>query len=117
MPDAKGVEALDKHLWTFNPNNFLPHGSAKTTKSDHKALQPVWLTCKDENPNEADVLILAQGASSEKIGEFDMCCEMLDGHDEAAVKEARERWKTYKEQGFEVTYWQQDQNGAWSKSS
>ncbi len=23
------VEALTQHLWTYNPNEFLPHGNAK----------------------------------------------------------------------------------------
>ena len=35
------VEALTQHLWTFRPDSFLPHGSAK---DGHAELQPVWLT-------------------------------------------------------------------------
>ncbi len=116
MASEKEVGALDKHLWTFNPGSFLPHGSAKSIKGeDVVAAQPIWLTDKDENPNSADVLIIAHGASSEMHGDFDLCCEMLDGHDEAAVADARGRWKTYKEQGFDVTYWQQNESGIWAK--
>ncbi|MCK5384687.1 MAG: DNA polymerase III subunit chi [Alphaproteobacteria bacterium] len=115
MRDEKDVEALNAHLWTFNPNSFLPHGSVKTSKSDTESMQPIWLTYKDENPNNADVLIITHGASSEMHGDFPLCCEMFDGHDEQAVADARERWKAYKEQGFEVTYWQQNERGGWAK--
>lgn len=116
LHDEKEVGALDTHLWTYNLNSFLPHGSAKTIKEDDEvSAQPIWLTCEDENPNNADVLIIAHGASSEMHGDFDLCCEMLDGHDEQAVSGARERWKAYKEKGFDVTYWQQDEQGGWSQ--
>jgi DNA polymerase-3 subunit chi len=116
LRDKKEVSALDTYLWTFNVNSFLPHGSAKTIKDDDVVpVQPIWLTDKDENPNGADVLIIAQGASSGMHGEFSLCCEMLDGHDEQAVSSARERWRAYKEKGFDVTYWQQDERGGWTK--
>ncbi len=115
MQDEKEVAALDTHLWAFSQNSFLPHGSAKDIKAEDIAKQPIWLTSADENPNEADVLIIAHGAASEMHGDFDLCCEMLDGHDKRAVAAARERWKAYKEKGFEVTYWQQDEQGVWAK--
>ncbi len=116
MRDEKEVGMLDTHLWTSNPNNFLPHGSAKTIKDDNDvSVQPIWLTVKDENPNSAEVLIITHGASSEMHGDFSLCCEMLDGHDDQAVSDARERWKDYKKQGFDVTYWQQGESGGWAK--
>ena len=117
MPDEKQVEALNTLLWTYNPNSFLPHGSAKTTGKDDASLQPLWLTDRDENPNNADVLVVTHGADSAIQSDFALCCEMFDGHDERAVAAARERWKVYKSQDFEVTYWKQDERGAWSKSS
>lgn len=115
MPDARAVALLDKLLWTFNPNSFLPHGSAKTSKDEDIALQPIWITDKDENPNKAEILIVTHGASSDIVGDFSLCCEMFDGHDEQAVASARERWTVYKEQGFDLTYWQQDEHGGWAK--
>lgn len=107
------IERLGEHLWTHNPDSFLPHGSKKDGFADR---QPVWLTTEDENPNGADVLILVQGAHSEIHGNFKLCCEMLDGRDNDAVTGARSRWKTYKDAGFEVTYWQQGTKG-WEKKS
>lgn len=87
------LEWLNNALWTYDPASFLPHGMAK---DGHAAEQPVWLTTEDENPNQATVLVLTDGASSAMMEKFDLCCELFDGNDEAAVLAARERWKTYK---------------------
>lgn len=102
------AEHLNEHLWTYHPDSFLPHGSKK---DGNAALQPVWLTSKDENPNGADVLILTHGSITEISKDFSLCCEMLDGRDESAVKEARTRWKSYTEAGHKVTYWKQSERG------
>ena len=39
---------------------------------------------------------------------------MFDGDDADAVAAARERWSEAKAQGFEVTYWQPDEQGRWA---
>lgn len=114
MVDDRAVEQMNEHLWTFNPNSFLPHGSAKDGNAE---MQPIWLSAEDENPNGADVLIVGAGAQSAMQGDFTLCCEMLNGHDEQAVAAARGRWKVYKEQGFDVTYWQQGDAGGWEKKA
>ncbi|PJB69034.1 MAG: DNA polymerase III subunit chi [Alphaproteobacteria bacterium CG_4_9_14_3_um_filter_47_13] len=114
MADDKAVEKLNDLLWTFSASSFLPHGSRKDGFAED---QPIWLTDKDENPNQADVLILTDGVSSENVADYKLCCEMLDGRDGEAVKAAREKWKSYKESGYEVTYWQQNEKGGWDKKA
>ncbi len=107
------VERLNTHLWSYDPNSFIPHGSAK---DGHDTDQPVWITANDENPNKADVIILTQGASIEgSDNDFQLICDMIDGRNEQAVNDARARWKTYKDDGHEVTYWQQTPQGGWDK--
>ena len=114
LADERSVKQMNEHLWTYAPNSFLPHGS----KADGSAEdQPVWLTDADENPNGADVLILGNGVEAENQGDFDLCCEMLDGNNPEAVKAARERWKSYKEKGYNVTYWQQTDRGGWEQKA
>lgn len=105
------VEAINEHLWTFDPESFIPHGSAK---DGNEADQPVWITEKDENPNAADVLILTHGAEAPLPVEFSLICDMLDGRDPQAVAAARTRWTSYKEQNHSVTYWQQGEK-SWEK--
>ena len=109
----QNVEALNTHLWAYNPNSFLPHGSEKDGNPEQ---QPIWLTDKQENPNNADILILTHGAENENIEDYKLCCEMLNGNDQDAVSRAREKWKLYKDEGFDITYWQQGQNG-WEKKA
>ena len=114
MADDSEVERMNKHLWTFKQNVFLPHGSKKDGYAEK---QPIWLTSKSENPNQANVIILTQGMTEENLEDYDLCCEMLNGHDDNAVKEARERWKKYQDAGLEVTYWHQNDNGGWDKKA
>jgi DNA polymerase-3 subunit chi len=108
------VEALNTLLWTYDERGFLPHGSARDGAAE---LQPIWLTAKDENPNRAEILVLADGARSDAVGGFERCLELLDGNDEAAVTAARAHWQGYKEAGHEVSYWQQDARGKWARQA
>jgi DNA polymerase-3 subunit chi len=114
MQDKKEVTRMDAVLWSYKENSFLPHGSAK---NGNAARQPIWLTDKSENPNRATTLILTQGMIEEDLTPYDLCCEMLNGHDETAIKDARKRWKIYKEQGFKVTYWFQSDTGKWGNKT
>lgn len=108
------VEVLDTALWTFNPASFLPHGYVR---DGFEADQPVWLTTEEENPNAATMLVLADGASSDKVGDYALCCEIFDGNDEDAVAAARARWASYKAAGHDLSYFQQDDAGKWQKKS
>ncbi len=106
------VEALNLALWTYHPNKFLPHGSMRDGNAHD---QPVWLTAEDENPNGAQVLVLTDGAASDRLEDFERCLEMFDGGDEAAVTAARGRWQAFKAAGHEVTYWRQGERGGWER--
>ena len=108
------VDALNNHLWTFDPNGFLPHGSVRDGEAGR---QPVWLTHLDENPNDAGFLFVADRARSERVEQFKRCFELFDGRDDAAVAETRERWKAYRAAGHTVVYWQQTPSGGWEKKA
>lgn len=108
------VEALDAALWTYDPASFLPHGYVKDgTEAD----QPIFLTEEDVNPNNANVLILTDGAAADDVGRFTLACEIFDGNDDAAVQAARGRWKKYKEQGHTIAYYQQGDGGKWEQKA
>lgn len=111
--DEKEAERLNEFLWVFQPDIFLPHGTKKDGNTDK---QPVFLTATNDNPNNADVLILTQGTTAEDISGFKLCCELLDGRDGEQITAARERWKTYKDSGFALTYWQQGAK-SWEKKN
>ena len=107
------AEHLNTHLWTYDPNSFIPHGSAK---DGNETDQPVFLSTSAESPNDADVLILTQETEAPKIDDqFKLICDMIDGRNEQAVAAARTRWKAYKDAGHDVTYWQKSPQGKWEK--
>lgn len=110
--DEEKTKEIDEYLWTYDAESFIPHGS-KTGKrsSEH----PVWITSKEDNPNGANMLIIFNGAETGDISSMDLCCELFDGNDEKTLETTRSRWKEYKEKGFELSYFQQDENGRWDK--
>lgn len=108
------VEALAGHLWTYHDRSFLPHGSVK---DGHAEDQPVWLSDRDERPNGAEVLFLTDRAETGHLDDYALCAVLFDGKDADAVAASRDQWRTFKEAGHEVTYWQQDDTGKWEKKA
>lgn len=108
------VESLCGLLWNYRNEGFLPHGS---TEDGNAALQPIWLTDQDENPNNASVLFLTDGAVTENIGMYDLCCELFGDSDAETVSAARGRWSAYLNAGHYLTYWQQNSAGGWEKKA
>lgn len=110
---AERVEHLSALLWTYDDASFLAHGSARDgTAAD----QPIWLTDRAENPNEASLLIVVDGVEAEDFAAFQRIADMFDGNDEDAVAAARERWRRAKAEGHTLTYWQQTPAG-WEKKA
>ena len=106
------VEALNRALWTFGRENFLPNGSREDGFAED---QPVFLTDRADYPNGATVLVLVDGAELEPPPQFARCLYLFDGHDEAAVGQARALWRKCQERGAALTYWQQTERG-WHKA-
>lgn len=111
---AERLEAIDTLLWTYKEDSFLPHGTAK---DGPPAEQPVFLTTKDENPNQAAVRFLVDGATIAKFMGYVRVVLIFDGQDQAALETARAQWKAAKAEGCGVTYWQQSEAGRWEKKS
>lgn len=107
------LDFLNTVLWTLGKASFIPHGSEK---EGFVKDQPIWLTLKDENPNEAQFLIQTDGVDSPSLSSFERCLDLFDGNDEEAIASARDRWKKYKDQGHIITYWKQSVSGGWEKN-
>jgi DNA polymerase-3 subunit chi len=109
---SERVEALNAALWIYDDRSFLPHGSASDGFAEH---QPIWLTTAEENPNQARVLVLTDGAAG-AVERWPLVLEIFDGNDAGMVAAARERWKAYRQAGHELAYWRQDKRGKWSQA-
>ena len=112
-PEPERVEHLDGWLWSFRDDSFLPHGVAGEPMAE---AQPVLITSGMERTNVADALFLIDGAEAGDLTGYQRCLILFDGRDEAAVADARRRWKALKGQGLAISYWKQTDRG-WEKSA
>lgn len=112
--DKERVEYLNHFLWTFSDRVFLPHGSSQDGNGEH---HPIWITHDNDNPNQADLMILCDGAEIENLETFDLCCYFFDGNNKDAVTKARTYWKNLSETDLDLTYWQQGDQGGWQKKN
>jgi len=107
------IDALDALLWTFRDDSFVPHG---THRESTAAEQPVLLTVNKDNRNSAAVRFLVDRAPPPQDAASYLRIVMLfDGEDPEALAEARSRWREARDQGFDVTYWQADEQGRWQQ--
>ena len=108
------VEALNTLLWTYRDESFLPHGSARDGSA---ALQPIYITAADDNPNGAQVRFLVDGAELADAKPYARIVYVFDGSDADALSQARAAWQGAKAQAHEVSYWQQDEDGRWQQKA
>jgi DNA polymerase III subunit chi len=109
--DVAALDALSTALWAQPA--WLPHGVASDGDAD---LQPIWLSADAEPVNGARYLFLVEGAETDRIRDYDRAFDIFDGNSPEAVAAARTRWKTAKEAGHSLTYWQQTES-SWQKKA
>lgn len=111
---SERAESLSADLWTYRADSWLPHGCAT---DGHSEDQPIWVTPLNENPNGAQFLFLTHSSDVDDMGQYERCFVVFDGHNDGVVQNARVQWKTYKEAGHDLTYWQQTDAGGWEKKA
>lgn len=116
--DEKRLKKLDEHLWSYDAEKFLPHG----TKADGEPeTQPIYLTAEGDNPNEADVRFFVHGApappplAGAETAPKLRAVLMFDGNDPAELAAARAQYKALREMGCELIYLQEDEAGKWEE--
>ncbi len=112
--DTARLESLDDALWTYRDASFLPHGRDDGARPER---QPVLLTVHDENPNEADVVFLLDGAGAPAdLKGVERVVVLFDGGDAGSVQAAREMWKRVAAGQGAASYWRQNARGGWEKA-
>jgi DNA polymerase III subunit chi len=107
------TEALDAHLWTYRDDSFLPHA---TSRVGDAADQPIVLAVEEGNPNAANVRFLIDNAPlPANCASYERMVLLFNGEDDEALASARATWTDCKARGFEVTYWQADEQGRWRR--
>ncbi len=104
--------ALDRLLWTYTPESFLPHARAG---GEGDADQPI-LIAPDVTPaNGARHVAIVDGQWRDEALGFDRAFHFFD---DEAIREARLAWKALAERdGVERRYWKQDDAGRWEKAA
>ncbi len=110
------VEFINSLLWTYSDESFIPHGSKKDGFAKE---QPIWLSSEDDNPNQAEMLFLVDGATIElkEIKNFERIFNIFDGNIEESLQQARRFWKELSATEEEKNYFQQDETGRWNKKA
>ena len=96
--DAAQAEAIDDLLWSFDPDEYLPHQIAGMDEGDDET--PILIATPEMDVPARAMLINLRDAAP--TGSFDRVLEVVPA-DPAARAPLRERWKHYQALGFDVT--------------
>ena len=104
--------ALDRLLWTYAPDSFLPHAQAD---GEGDAAQPILITQHPAAANAARNIALADGVWREESLGFDRAFHFFG---EDRIAQARAAWKALADRtGIERRYWKQNENGRWEQAA
>lgn len=112
---ARRVNRLDEYLWDYRPESFLPHGT-KADSAPHT--QPIYLTCENDNPNNAQARFFLEGARvapvlAAEAAPSERALLLFDGNDEQELADARAQWAELRDAGYSLVYHQQSESGGW----
>ena len=103
---------LDRLLWTYLPDSFLPHGQAGGAADGD---QPVLIAADAAAPNGARNVALADGVWRDEALTFDRAFHFFD---DDRIQEARLAWKALAgREGIERRYWKQGDGGRWEQAA
>lgn len=95
VADAEQARHMDRLLWTFRQQSFLPHGLIEEAD---RALTPILISHSGEPDGESQVLINLALDVPPYFGNFDRLCELVD--QDPKVRDAgRQRYAYYRAQG------------------
>ncbi len=89
---------VDDLLWTFSDRSFVPHG-VWPAEPEFASTTPVMISNGALPESHRDVLINLGADVPPGYAEFSRVCEIVGG-DEDAKRQARVRWRSYKEAGL-----------------
>ena len=99
-PDAATTDALDKLLWQYPATAFIPHCRSDAAESEE---MPVVLNSGGERFPHHDLLISLHQECMPFFSRFDRVIEIV-GTDAEDSHLGRERYKFYKDRGYELRH-------------
>lgn len=101
LPDADSCDALDKLLWQYPDTAFIPHSRCDEVDAEK---MPVVLSCDDNDkfPHH-DMLISLHNECVPFFSRFERVIEII-GTDQTDSRLGRERYKFYRDRGYELRH-------------
>jgi len=100
---APTLVRLDRALWTFDPQEFVPHLLLRADVAPPPRLQrtPIWLVERAEQAAHLPVLVHLGDEPAEGFESFTRLIEIVST-DAAERDAARRRWKHYAARGYAI---------------
>jgi DNA polymerase-3 subunit chi len=108
-PLEERLKIVDKTLWTFSTNAFIPHGDRSLGFCEK---QPIYFTNQFENPNGAKTLLLVDTLDYQNYAGFEKVFFVFESKREA--EDAELLFNDLKKEKENVNYWKQSSKG-WEK--
>jgi DNA polymerase-3 subunit chi len=108
-PLEERVKVVDKTLWTFSTDAFIPHGDRSLGFCEK---QPIYLASQFENPNDAKVLALVDTLDYKSFGDFEKIIIIFE--EKTQAEDANALYDDLKKNNENVRYWKQSPKG-WEK--
>ena len=103
--------AIDRLLWSYSPQSFLPHGQA----DEDVAAQPVLIAADAVPANAAGNIALIDGRWRDEALSFDRAFHFFDAE---RIADARAAWKMLADRDdIERRYWKQNDAGKWEQAA
>ena len=104
--------AIDRLLWTYTPESFLPHAIAG---GEADPAQPILIAADSIAVSTARNIALADGIWRDEALTFDRAFHFFDAD---RIAEARVAWKALADRdGIERRYWKQNDAGRWEQAA
>lgn len=111
VPDAARLDALDDLLWTQRQGSFLSHERFVRTPPV-EPLPKVLLGEAEPPEGWQDILLTLCPTVPPFFSRFERVLEIVPG-DATSRAQCRERFKFYRERGYELKTFEQTSEGAW----
>jgi DNA polymerase III subunit chi len=101
-PDREEARHLDRLLWTFRQESFLPHGLVGSVEAE---LTPILISLDGSPEREHQVLLNLARALPAGLERVERLCDLVD-NDPVVRQAGRERFRAYRERGYQPVHHQ-----------
>lgn len=112
---TSGAQAddIDGALWSFRQNSFIAH-ERYSGQALQAPLPPVLIGAQEPPASHHGVLINMDADVPDFFSRFDRVLEIVGGGAEQR-KASRERFKFYRDRGYELNTFEQNDSGGWTQ--